>query len=339
MREAGGVEAAAERAIGVRLELTREALRTPPAGTLLEVVYGGAAAAPAAGAPPRLDVPNRLLGGPPVVERWLSASPVRSFARGDLAWSEDGERLAGCRTVAAGEDLAAVTRQQFDAILDLLAERGFPRLLRVWNYLPGINERQAGGERYRLFNRGRAEAFAARGGDEAAAGFPASSAVGAPGDRLYTVFLATGAALPAPHHLENPRQVPAWRYPRRYGPVPPSFSRATLGDGLLLLSGTASVVGHATWHPGALAGQLAETQRNIERVLAEARQTPRGEGAPVGLAGFDLVKIYLRSGADLAAARAALDPWLSPATPAIFLEADICRADLLVEIEGVAAAR
>jgi len=264
---------------------------------------------------------------------------VRSFTRGDLAWSEDGERLAGCLTVAAGENLAAVTRRHFAAILDLLAERGYPRLLRVWNYLPGINDRQAGGERYRLFNRGRAEAFAARRGDEAAAGYPASSAVGAPGERLCTVFLAAGAALPPPRHLENPRQVPAWRYPRRYGAVPPSFSRATLGDGLLLLSGTASVVGHATWHPGALAGQLAETRRNIEQVLSEARRVGGGRGAPAGLGGFDLVKVYLRSGADLAAVRAALDSWLAPATPAIFLEADICRADLRVEIEGVAAAR
>jgi len=54
------------------------------------------------------------------------------------------------------------------------------------------------------------------------------------------------------------------------------------------------------------------------------------------LARFDYVKTYLRRPSDLAAVRGALTPRLGPAASTIWLEADICRADLLLEIEGVA---
>src|SRR3546814_7354125 len=65
--------------------------------------------------------------------------------------------------------------------------------------------------------------------------------------------------------VENPRQVSAYRYPRQYGPQQPSFARAMLpppGSAMpLLLSGTASVVGHATAHVGELLAQDRKSTR------------------------------------------------------------------------------
>ena len=65
--------------------------------------------------------------------------------------------------------------------------------------------------------------------------------INADGGGLALRFLA-GTVAPRP--LENPRQVPAWRYSRRFGPRSPTFSRAALallGDGRVALrvSGTA----------------------------------------------------------------------------------------------------
>jgi hypothetical protein len=60
-----------------------------------------------------------------------------------------------------------------------------------------------------------------------------------------------------------------------------------------------------------------------------------GAAAPP-LADFDLVKVYQREPADLAVARAGLAPALRPAPPTLWLAADICRAELRLELEGCA---
>lgn len=309
--------------------------------TLLTVDYG--AKAPTAGQPvgPFLAIANPVLGARTKIECWLSPRRVSTFERGSLAWSEDGEILAGVVTQPspAGpreNHLASQSRGQFATLLDLLDERGYPHLLRVWNYLPEVNRGDGDRERYRLFNAGRARAFAERSGaDGMQRHLCASSAVGTPGADFVTVFLATrGETL----HFENRRQTPASRYPRRYGPSAPSFRRASLAAGragaALFVSGTASIVGHETVHAGSLVAQIDETLRNLDAVIDEARRL--ADWCIPALDGFVQVKVYLRHAEQVDAARARLAGRLPGDAATIFLEADICRTDLLVEIEGVA---
>ncbi len=300
---------------------------------LLTVGYGNRAAATPG---PRLDVANRVLGSGPVVESWRSPGRAERHRRGPLAWSEDGALLAGVLASPSGGDLEESTRAHFAALLGLVAERGFPHLLRVWNYLPRINEGEGDLERYRRFNSGRARAFVDRfGATGVESHFSASSAVGTPGELLGTAFLATrGTAL----HLENRRQLPACRYPRLYGPRAPSFSRATLATGeagsALFVSGTASILGHESVHAGWLEAQIDETLRNLDAVIDEARRFAAWD-VPA-LSGFAQVKVYLRHAAHLDAARTRLASALPRGVATIYLEADVCRPELLVEIEGVA---
>ena len=65
-------------------------------------------------------------------------------------------------------------------------------------------------------------------------------------------------------------KVSAYRYPRQYGPQPPSFARAMLPPTAtqhpLLLSGTAAVVGHASQHADALLAQIDETFLNLSLI-------------------------------------------------------------------------
>ena len=78
--------------------------------------------------------------------------------------------------------------------------------------------------------------------------------------------------------VENPRQVSAYRYPRQYGPQAPSFARAMLPPSQampLLLSGTASVVGHESKHHDCVESQLAETFANFDSLIAAARALRR----------------------------------------------------------------
>jgi len=51
-----------------------------------------------------------------------------------------------------------------------------------------------------------------------------------------------------------------------------------------------------------------------------------------------LVKVYIRNRADLELVRARLEPNLPPGAKCIYVEADICRPELMLEIEAIARA-
>jgi enamine deaminase RidA (YjgF/YER057c/UK114 family) len=205
-------------------------------------------------------------------------------------------------------------------------------LLRVWNYLPDINRDCGGTERYRQFNTARQEALLAS-GRALAGSVPAASALGATSDSPLVVYFLAGRV--APVFVENPRQVSAYHYPRQYGTHSPVFSRAALlrqSESLtLFISGTASIVGHRSLHVGDTSAQTRETLTNIAALLSEANRLARG-------AHFDLdalaYKVYVRRPADLSVIQAQLASALGARAQIVYLQADICRRDLLVEIEA-----
>jgi chorismate lyase / 3-hydroxybenzoate synthase len=296
----------------------------------------------AADAPTR--VAARLLWpAGPLVDVWIGgAGPQRSGVCGSVRWRHDERWLHG--TLELDETLeqcglGALAERAYRDVFATLAHSGHPHLLRVWNYLPHINADDSGMERYRQFNAGRQQAFL-HAGRAAFEGAPAACAVGTHEGPFCVHFLAARSAAVA---LENPRQVAAYHYPSEYGPRSPSFSRAALVDAgaggvALLISGTASIVGHRSVHVGDVAAQTRETLANLRAVLcaAHARSSAR----------FDLAAlhctVYLRHAQHLPLIRAELAAALSAesftARTAVYLEADICRSDLWVEIEAHAFA-
>jgi len=301
---------------------------------LMAVRYGGSAPGLRDADHPFIDIPNPVLCGAPRIEIWGTPERAARFRRDDLAWAEDGRALLGCRCRRVGENMEEDALETYRALLALLDERGYPCLQRVWNYVPRINEDQRGVERYKRFNVGRARGFEERFGEAAERHFSAASAVGTMGDSLIVCF---AAGREPGTHLENPRQISAPRYPADYGAKSPSFARGTFAPAgwgqAFFLSGTASVVGHATTHHGDPLGQLEEAVTNIEALLGRAAARD-GRWRP-DVARFDLLKIYVRHREHFAAIREALARRLDPSTPSIYLKADLCRTDLLVEIEGV----
>lgn len=318
-------------ALACELIAPRQAL---PADTLGLLCYGEALYD--AGALPCAHVDLPLLeAGPTLCEAWRSAAPATGGARGPLRWRADGRRLFGCLRLPDAPGvlghLREATRAAYTAIFAALDELGYPHLVRCWNYLADINGSSGGLERYRQFNLGRHEGFAL-GGRAASGSVPAACALGTAGGPLVIAFLAARAA---PLALENPRQLPAYDYPPDYGPQAPTFARAALlpegDDETLLISGTASIVGHRTVHAGDAGAQTVETLANLRALLGAANRASRyGDYTLDELA----LKVYVRHRADLPAVRAAL----AAATSArcAFLLADICRADLLLEIEAAA---
>jgi len=251
-------------------------------------------------------------------------------------WQRGG-LLVGAIDEPAGADLGGQARDVYARLLTLARGR---RLVRVWNYVPRINEPDATGlENYRAFCRGRSLAFEAEIGGGYREHLPAASAVGGVDDRLAVIFAAT---LDEPLHFENAEQVPAYEYPPEHGPRPPSFARATRveaeGARYVFVSGTAAIKGHATVAIGDLAGQIECTLDNL-RIISRACGLGEALGKEDGR-WTRFFKIYLRHAEDLPAAQAALGGRLFDAADHVtWLESDICREALLIEIEATLVGR
>lgn len=280
------------------------------------------------------------LDAPPLCEVWSAAAPLHGGRRDGVRYRCDGTLLFGCVELAEDEAggsrpsaLQAATARAYAEAFALIDGLGYPFLWRVWNYVPQINLEAGGSERYWQFNSGRQDAFLAAARTTEGA-VPAACALGVRQGPAVLYFLA---AREAPLALENPRQLAAYHYPEQYGPRSPTFSRASLvfaGERpVLFVSGTASIVGHETRHRDDVAAQTRETLCNIEAVLGEARRrVPAADFTAAEL----VYKAYVRYAGDAVAVREIMRERLGPDAMIGLVRADVCRQDLLVEIEASA---
>ncbi len=309
-------------------------------------VFGFGDAAPARLDDPRyLRVPLQPHAGVAPFEIWHGSGPVRRQRDGEIAWASDGLLTFGVIEVderrfadpgddqdSSGAGIIGAAAHAYARLVQFVRDSDTPHLLRIWNYLDAITVGDGDTERYRQFCIGRARGL----GDFDPVQLPAATAIGRCDQaRVLQIYWLAATAPGTP--IENPRQLPAYHYPRDYGPQPPSFARAMLpptGDQMpLLLSGTASVVGHATRHAGILLDQIDETFANFDALLGAARQ--QQPALPEHFGAGTRLKVYVRDPDDLPTVAAALDARFGDSVPCILLHAAICRRDLCVEIDGV----
>lgn len=275
------------------------------------------------------------LAGPAYSEVWRGAGRPRVGTSGPIRYVEDGEHLAASIEVDERRfgGLLEATEAAYLGMLGLHADSPYRHVWRVWNIVAAINEGRGDEERYRQFCLGRARAFAAVPNHSPVVAYPAASAVGkTSGSRSLQVCWIAGREPGVA--IENPRQLSAYHYPRRYGPAAPSFSRAMVVPGpMFLISGTSSIVGHASLHDEDIGAQLRETLVNLDTLLDRARASGRIESARMG--GSSLVKAYVRRRGDAERVRDELRDHLGESVPVLIVAADICRSELLIEIEVV----
>ena len=277
------------------------------------------------------------LGAAPL-EVWTGRAPVTHGRDGDIAWSQDGALLFGAIELDepdAHDGIASVAETVYQRLTAFVVARGYPHLLRVWNYFDDITQGEGDDERYRRFCVGRARALT----DVDPTTLPAATAIGRATDaprRLQVYWLA---AREPGTPLENPRQVSAYRYPRRYGPQSPGFARAMLpmkgADMPLMLSGTAAIVGHESQHHDDIEAQLDEVLANLDSLVARARDLR--QDVPASFGAHSPLKVYVRDREDMARVAELLSQRLPPQVPRIVLHAAVCRRELRVEIDGVHA--
>lgn len=287
--------------------------------------------------PRHIPVALPLLGGDRRVERWSTDAPVETGTFGEFSYAQDGDYLFAS-LVVPGErcgDVERLTRSSYLRLDHLMRSRGYPYWLRAWNYLVDITGGVGEAERYRRFNAGRYSAVGLSSGIEQ--NLPAASALGSETGGFVLCCLA--GRKPGTQ-IENPRQMSASLYPPRYGLRSPMFARAALvpnGRGAqLLVSGTASIVGHESLHIGDPEAQLEETARNFEALVASAMKAD-ARGARASRVRLESLKVYLRNSEDYARLMPRIRQLFAVEAEPLVLRADICRRELLVEIEGTYA--
>jgi len=267
-----------------------------------------------------------------------------------IAWAH----CAGIRPATPSVRVYDRSISAFERMADTLAARGFSRsqTVRTWLYLNDIVGPEGQKQRYEELNRARADFYENIHflqdhvpPDFDGVVYPASTGIGTNDSDVLMECIALSAKrgdvvlLP----LENPLQTSAFHYGANYGPESPRFSRAmaiVVGDcATILVSGTASIVGAQTQYVGDVEGQTEQTLGNIEALISEenfARHGMRGLGAT--LDGLALARVYVKRQDDYKKVRAICER-RHHELPTIFAVADVCRPDLLVEVEGVALSK
>ncbi|AGA31815.1 pteridine-dependent deoxygenase like protein [Thioalkalivibrio nitratireducens DSM 14787] len=268
----------------------------------------------------------RSLSRDPLIEIWSLPGTGRAARAGTVYLLEHEDALFAAWH-RPDDALEANTRDAYRDLFLAIQARGFTYPIRIWNYFSRIHAEECGLERYQSFCIGRARALEELGVAEDR--MPAATAIGTGAPGLFVYLIAArepGAA------VENPRQVSAYHYPEQYSPESPAFARATrieTADGpQLLLSGTASITGHESRHAGDCPAQAREILANLDALHAAA-------GADIPPPAW--LRVYLRRPEDRPDVASVLAEHYPRLPPLQWVQGDVCRRELLVEIEGVYA--
>ena len=302
-----------------------------PADVLFAVTFG---ARSTIASPRMVRVNLEPLAGAELTEVWRANGTVVSGIDGAIRHSADEHFQSAVIEVDEREHggILAATAFAYQSIARFQANSRFPHMLRTWNYFEGINRGTGDSERYRAFCSGRVAGL----NGLAQAHHPAATVIGRrDGDPTLQVYWLAG------RHpgiaLENPRQLSAFHYPRQYGQTSPTFSRAMLvAPDMLMISGTASIVGHASQHAESVAAQIDEILINLEKLLQGAHT--RAPALDAGFSARSLIKVYVRNRTDLPMVEEKLRENLPVGVPRLILQGDVCRSDLLVEFDCLHAA-
>jgi enamine deaminase RidA (YjgF/YER057c/UK114 family) len=235
----------------------------------------------------------------------------------------------------------------FEMVAEILHRENLSmnHLVRQWNFIGDILGMKEGCQNYQVFNEVRSEYYKKY---RTVAGFPAATGVGMKYGGVFLDFCALKAdetiKLQA---VSNPNQINAYEYDQQVlkGVTagtssvkhPPQFERGLLmtnkTNSTLFVSGTASIIGQETIGKGDINEQTIVTIENIMKVADHERIKKLTGKSDLRPGKFSLLRVYIRKQEDFNLVKNICNEHF-PNDPVIFIEADICRDDLLTEIEA-----
>ncbi len=261
------------------------------------------------------------------------------------------EMYTGGITTDKGENLIYDTQKSFDFAEQLLMKEDmtFGNVVRQWNYIPSILDFQnMGGTRlqhYQIFNDIRALYFEA---GQFKNGYPAATGIGSSCGSVTIDIIAVDAQENYPvTPIKNPGQQNAYSYSEKVlegealssesGKKPPLFERgkavSTPNENNIYISGTASIKGEKTVAENDVSEQTRITIENIEELTTKDNLKDAGVDLNGDTHEYKYVRVYVTKKDDLPAVKRVVEEKMKAGT-AVYVLADICRNNLLVEIEA-----
>jgi len=235
----------------------------------------------------------------------------------------------------------------FDMVKEILHTENLSlnNLVRQWNFIGDILGMKEGFQNYQVFNEVRSEYYKKY---RTIAGFPSATGVGMKYGGVFLDFCALKADETVKlRAVNNPSQVNAYEYGQQVlkgltaGVTaikhPPQFERGLLminkTSSTLFVSGTASIIGQETIGKGDVNEQTIVTIENIRKVADRDRIRQLTGIEDIGPGKFSFLRVYIKKQEDFRSVKSICNEHF-PGSPVIFIEADICRDDLLTEIEA-----
>jgi enamine deaminase RidA (YjgF/YER057c/UK114 family) len=256
--------------------------------------------------------------------------------------------ISGLQSLDTQKNMEEQSEDVFQALEYILEQEGFvfTDIIRQWNYIQDIIVEKDGNQNYQLFNDVRTKYYIKNGLNS---NYPAATGIGIKEGGL---VLEVHALKPSKDmhlsEISNPLQTNAYAYSEKVlagKPIvgyqkktTPKFSRAKWVDNSsyaqVLVSGTASIHGEETIGINNIEKQTHFTIKNIYQLIDKEHFATLNTAYKTASYKFEIIRVYVKNANDIDKVRKVCSEYFT--TPnIIFIEADICRDNLLVEIEGV----
>ena len=262
---------------------------------------------------------------------------------GAIVFNKDGLSLSTGFTWSNGGNCRTKSDNAFASIERLLDKTGYTcsDIIRQWNYIENILDFEGPHQNYQIFNDARSRYYR----DQfAKTGYPAATGIGMKSGGLVIEYIAFKNSDTRSISIDNPAQIPAHQYDQNYLkglPVnqvktTPKFERGRYlsirGKEFVFISGTAAISGEKTAYPGNPKQQTCLTIENIDRLTSE--ENLKRNNIKAATITFDYLRIYAKDRKDFERVKEECMHRYGNA-PCVWIQADICRNELLVEIEGI----
>ncbi len=233
----------------------------------------------------------------------------------------------------------------FESLSSILSREGmeYHNIVRQWNYIEKILRCEDGHQHYQDFNDVRSHYY-----DPIAwvDGYPAATGIGMQQGGVILGFDAVKikAGDYAVKAVDNTLQRAAHVYSKEVligdttRKTTPKFERAKALFGtnelMVYISGTAAIRGEESIDPDDVVAQTRVTMENIEQLISPKTLAEFGVKVPNVERKLQILRVYIKHEADTAKAKAYLDEHY-PTVPTFYLWGNVCREELLIEIEGV----
>ncbi|MCP4219436.1 MAG: hypothetical protein GY765_32675 [bacterium] len=252
-------------------------------------------------------------------------------------------------------DILTQSTEAFNLMKRILQKEkmDFSHVVRQWNYIEGIVEERTDdgqlSQNYQVFNDVRSVNYKEA---EFIDGYPAATGIGMTYGGVVLEFTAVDIpGQKAIFPIQNPGQIDAHRYSQEVligkaaeglkQKTTPKFERAKAVESLdsycIYISGTAAIQGQQTIS-SEVGKQTHITIDNISHLVSRENLRDHGMDISSTSFGYTYIRVYIKYKNDMEEVKRICEERYA-GVPTLYVVADICRPDLLVEIEGAGRAK